>query len=67
MTSGGPANATMFYLLYLYRNAFSWFEMGYASALAWLLFLVILLLTMLLLRSSAMWVYYETGAEGRTL
>jgi multiple sugar transport system permease protein len=67
MTEGGPANATMFYLLYLYRNAFSWFEMGYASALAWLLFLVILLLTILLLRSSAMWVYYETGVEGRTL
>jgi len=65
MTGGGPANATMFYLFYLYKNAFNWFEMGYASALAWLLFLLILLLTLLLLRSSALWVYYETGVEGR--
>lgn len=67
MTDGGPANATMFYLFYLYKNAFNWFEMGYASALAWLLFLIILLLTVILLRSSALWVYYETGSEGRTL
>jgi multiple sugar transport system permease protein len=37
MTGGGPANATLFYLLYLYKNAFNWFEMGYASALAWVL------------------------------
>jgi multiple sugar transport system permease protein len=64
MTGGGPANATMFYLLYLYKNAFNWFEMGYASALAWLLFLVMLVLTLALLKSSARWVYYETGAEG---
>jgi multiple sugar transport system permease protein len=65
MTGGGPANSTMFYLLYLYKNAFNWFEMGYASALAWLLFLIILTLTMLLLRSSGRWVYYEVGSEGR--
>jgi multiple sugar transport system permease protein len=63
MTQGGPANATLFYLLYLYRNAFSWFEMGYASALAWLLFLVIMICTIILLRSSARWVYYESGPE----
>ena len=59
MTGGGPAYATLFYLLYLYKNAFSWFEMGYASALAWLLFLVILVLTVILWRTSARWVYYE--------
>lgn len=59
MTGGGPANASLFYLLYLYRNAFSWFEMGYASALAWFLFLIILICTVILLRSSDMWVYYE--------
>ena len=64
MTGGGPANATLFYLLYLYRNAFNWFEMGYASALAWVLFLVIMVCTLLLWRSSARWVYYESGAEG---
>ena len=65
MTGGGPANSTMFYLLYLYKNAFNWFEMGYASALAWLLFLIMVMLTLLLLRSSARWVYYEVGSERR--
>jgi len=59
MTGGGPANATLFYLLYLYRNAFNWFEMGYASALAWLLFIIILILTVILWTTSARWVYYE--------
>lgn len=63
MTGGGPANATLFYLLYLYKNAFTWFEMGYASALAWVLFLVIILCTALLLRTSGSWVYYEGGRE----
>lgn len=59
MTGGGPANATLFYLLYLYRNAFNWFEMGYASALAWLLFIIILICTLILWSTSARWVYYE--------
>jgi multiple sugar transport system permease protein len=59
MTGGGPANATLFYLLYLYRNAFNWFEMGYASALAWLLFVIILILTVIMWTTSARWVYYE--------
>ena len=59
MTSGGPANATLFYLLYLYKNAFNWFEMGYASALAWLLFIVIMICTVILWTTSARWVYYE--------
>lgn len=63
MTNGGPANATLFYLFYLYKNAFNWFEMGYASALAWILFLIILVLTAIMLRSSALWVYYESGTE----
>lgn len=63
MTGGGPANSTLFYLLYLYKNAFSWFEMGYASALAWLLFLIIIICTLLLLRSSTWWVYYEGDQE----
>ena len=63
MTGGGPANATLFFLLYLYKNAFNWFEMGYASALAWVLFLIIIVCTVLLLRSSSRWVYYEGGQE----
>jgi multiple sugar transport system permease protein len=63
MTDGGPKNATLFYLLYLYRNAFQYFNMGYASALAWLLFVYIMVITLLMLRSSASWVYYEGGLK----
>lgn len=63
MTNGGPANATLFYILYLYRQAFQYFNMGYASALAWLFFLVVLLLTLFTFRSARSWVYYE-GAQG---
>lgn len=59
MTQGGPRYATLFYVLYLYQNAFQYFRMGYASALAWILFAVILVLTALIFRSSVLWVYYE--------
>ena len=59
MTRGGPNHATHFYMLYTYRNAFEYFRMGYASALAWVLFLIILVLTLLVVRSSSFWVYYE--------
>lgn len=59
MTQGGPRYATLFYVLHLYQNAFQFFRMGYASALAWVLFAVILVLTGLIFRSSAAWVYYE--------
>ncbi|MGQ9631624.1 MAG: carbohydrate ABC transporter permease [bacterium] len=62
-TGGGPVNSTLFYLLYLYRSGFQDFRMGYASALAWILFLLVLLLTLLLFRSSQSWVYYEAGGE----
>lgn len=65
MTGGGPGYATLFYLLYLYRNAFNWFEMGYASALAWVLFLIILFFTLILLRTSSLWVYYESAGRER--
>jgi multiple sugar transport system permease protein len=58
-TDGGPLDATLFYVLYLFRQAFQYFNMGYASALAWLLFVVILALTLLIVRSSRYWVYYE--------
>lgn len=59
MTSGGPANASLFYVLYLYRNAFEYFRMGYASALAWVLFVIIFGFTLLVLKFSAVGVYYE--------
>lgn len=59
MTYGGPANATLFYAYYLFNNAFFWFRMGIASAMAWILLVITLILTLLQLRSSKSWVYYE--------
>lgn len=59
MTRGGPGNATLFYVLYLYRQAFEFDNMGYASALAWVLFVIVLVLTAVVIRSSRRWVYYE--------
>lgn len=58
-TNGGPLDSTLFYVLYLYRMAFQNFAMGYAAALAWILFLIILGLTLLVVRSGQWWVYYE--------
>jgi multiple sugar transport system permease protein len=59
MTNGGPLNSTLFYNLYLYNKAFKDFDMGYASALSWILFVVILVFTLLVIRSSSFWVYYQ--------
>ncbi len=59
MTRGGPNKATLFYMLNLYERAFQLGQMGYASALAWILFVVIMIITLLVVRSSAAWVYYE--------
>jgi multiple sugar transport system permease protein len=58
MTQGGPADSTLFYVLYLYRYAFSYFKMGYASAMAWLLFVIVVALTFVQFRLSSRWVYY---------
>jgi multiple sugar transport system permease protein len=63
MTGGGPSNASLFYVLYLYRNAFEYSRMGFGSALAWLLFVIILGMTLLVFRSSPLWVYYESEEE----
>jgi multiple sugar transport system permease protein len=59
MTQGGPNNATLFYVFYLYRTAFADGQMGYAAAMAWILFVIIAALTALIFRSSSAWVYYE--------
>lgn len=59
MTNGGPLNSTLFYNLYLYNKAFVNYEMGYASALSWILFAIILFFTLIVIRSSSMWVYYN--------
>lgn len=59
MTQGGPANATLFYVLNLYRNAFEFLKMGYSAALALVLFAIILSLTVVSFKMSNRWVYYE--------
>jgi multiple sugar transport system permease protein len=64
-TLGGPQRSTLFYNIYLYQNAFRYFDMGYASTMAWILFLIVLLLTALIFRSSDAWVYYEGQLRGR--
>jgi multiple sugar transport system permease protein len=61
MSGNGPDDSTLFYALYLFNNAFLYFRMGYASAMAWLLFLVILGATLLIFRFSEGRVHYETG------
>jgi multiple sugar transport system permease protein len=58
-TQGGPAYATWFFALHIYTQAFQYFEMGYASALAWLFLLVMLGFTFIQFRASSSWVYYE--------
>jgi multiple sugar transport system permease protein len=58
-TQGGPLKATFFYMLYIYNKAWESLRMGYASALAWILFLIILLITLMVFRSSPLWVHYE--------
>jgi multiple sugar transport system permease protein len=64
MTGGGPVNSTMFYALYLYNKAFKDLQMGYASAMAWVLMIITLVFTLIVLRTSKSWVYYD-GAENK--
>lgn len=59
MTNGGPNNASLFYVFYLYREAFQFSQMGSASAIAWVLFVIIMILTYIVFRTSNKWVYYE--------
>lgn len=57
--AGGPANSLLFFAMYLYQAAFQQFKMGYASAQAWVLFLIVLIATVVLFRTSG-WVYYRS-------
>ncbi len=61
MTRGGPQNATLFMVLYIYDSAFRFYRMGYAAALAWLLFFLIMIVTIVQLRFTNRWVHYEIG------
>lgn len=61
ITDGGPAGATLVYLLHLYRKAFRSFHMGYGAAMGWFLFMIIMVLTFIQLWLSKRWVYYEAA------
>lgn len=65
MTAGGPDNNSLFYVFYMYREAFQYGNIGVASALGWILFLIILVLTMLVFKSSALWVFYEGEVKNK--
>jgi len=63
ITGGGPMYSTTFYVLYLYNNAFKFFRMGRASAMALILFIVIFIITLFIVKTSSKWVYYEAGGR----
>ncbi len=63
MTDGGPRNSTLFYVFYLYLRGFRMLKMGTASSMAWVLFIIILVLTLIQFKLSSKWVYYETGPK----
>lgn len=61
ITDGGPLNSTLSYVLYLYRRAFNYFDMGYSCALAWVLIAIIGAFTIIIFKTQNQWVYYEDG------
>lgn len=63
VTNGGPLNSTYLYALMLYDQGFKYFRMGYASALSWVLFAIILIFTALIFKSSPLWVNYQDGGD----
>ncbi|MBW8351419.1 sugar ABC transporter permease [Bacillus sp. IITD106] len=63
LTGGGPLKSTYFYGLFVYNNAFKHHKLGYASANAWFMFIIILILTMIIFKSSSAWVFYETEVQ----
>jgi multiple sugar transport system permease protein len=65
ITRGGPNHATLFLSVYLYQHAFQYLNMGYAAAIAWFVFVIVMLLTLMVFKSSPLWVYYESERQGR--
>lgn len=63
VTQGGPLDRTLFYALYLYQKAFTNFSMGYSSAMAWVLLIIVAVFTTLVFKSSSLWVYYESDGD----
>ena len=65
LTKGGPNNATLLLPVYLYQNAFQYLKMGYASAIAWVMFLIVFVLTLIVFRSAPLWVHYQSEGDER--
>ena len=63
VTQGGPIKSTYVYALFLYDQAFKFYKMGYASALSWVFFIIIMAITALLFKSSSLWTFYEDGGK----
>ena len=63
ITDGGPLDSTLTYVLYLYRRAFNYFDMGYSCALAWILVIIIAVFTVILFKTQNSWVHYESGGD----
>jgi multiple sugar transport system permease protein len=61
--TGAPEDSLLFYVLYLFNNAFQWLKIGYASAMAWVLFVIVLLITLVNFVMAKRWVYYEGGTQ----
>lgn len=61
ITQGGPNDSTNFYALYVYNHAFKWSNMGYASAMSWIMLVLISIITFILFKTSKLWVFSETG------
>ena len=61
ITGGGPNDATNFYSLYVYRQAFTYYDMGYASAMSWVMLLLIGAVTLIIFKTSKFWVFTESG------
>ena len=60
ITKGGPLNSTLYYGLHLYNRAFTFYEMGYGSAMAWFMLIIIAVMTAIIFKTSSAWVYYES-------
>lgn len=63
MTEGGPNYASLMYVLYIFRNGFEYYKMGYASALGWILFFIVLMITLAIFKSSAAWTFYSSNKD----
>jgi len=59
LTKGGPLGSTYFFAMYIYDNAFKYHDMGYAAAMSWVMFVIVLVLSAIVMRSSSAFVYYE--------